>query len=346
MKKYIIVLIMAGLNLTACTTLRKSTSSTAGIEPDVFQYPTVVDLEVGDKIERTETWDFNPFDIQNLKDRKSNLIAEMVKTEKADVLLEAQSTYKKVPFGKRTLTISGYPAKYKDFRKANEEDIKAFRKLNGTDCETHGIVSQAPASGKIQAKTRTPKKKFSNTGREFVVRAGYALNGGLGAGLVGNMGYTFGGELNSYLKNNFYWNTGIDFSSKGFDKYTSEYRGYEHINVHTHALQIPLGIGYRLNLAKNFGVALNTSMLFSFDMSGDLTDKSYHGNNNGYGNSQGTTMSLRDYDNNYSIFDFGFNIRMDIWVSKVKLEIAYKPYLAKVCGTKCQSLSFGLGYAF
>lgn len=346
MKKYIIVLIIAGLNLTACTTLRKSTSSTASIEPDVFQYPTVVDLEVGNKIEKTETWNFNPFDKQKLKDREGNLIADMVKSENADVLLEAQSTYTKVPFGERTLTVSGYPAKYKDFRNATEEDIKAFKKLNGTDCENNNVVSQASASEKLQIQARTPKKKITNTGKEFVVRAGYALNGGLGTGLVGNMGYTAGCELNSYMKYNLYWNIGIDFSSKGFDKYRSEYRGYEDINIRTNALQIPLGIGYRLNLAKNFGVALNTSMLFSFDMSGNVTDKSYHSNNNGYNNSQGKSISLKDYDNNYSIFDFGFNIRMDIWISKIKLEVAYKPYLAKVCGTKCHSLSFGLGYAF
>ena len=146
------------------------------------------------------------------------------------------------------------------------------------------------------------------------------------------MGYTISGELNSYLKNNFYWNTGVDFSYKGF------LNNYEDIEILTHALQIPLGIGYRLNFAKNFGVAINTSMLFSFDLVGNVKDRGYHSNNH--------TMSLKDYDNNYSIFDFGFNIRMDIWISKVKLEVAYKPYLAKVCGEKCQSLSFGLGYAF
>lgn len=341
MKKYIIVLIIAGLNLTACTTLRKSTSSTASIEPDVFQYPTVVDLEVGDKIEKTETWYFNPFDKQKLKDREGNLIADMVKSEKADVLLEAQSTYTKVPFGERTLTVSGYPAKYKDFRNATEEDIKAFKKLNGTDCENHNVVSQASASEKLQIQTRTPKKKITNTGREFVVKAGYALNGGLGTGLVNSMGYTISGELNSYLKNNFYWNTGIDFSSKGFQKNSQKYNGNEEIEILTHALQIPLGIGYRLNFAKNFGVALNTSMLFSFDLVGNVKDRSYY-----YGRNNNSTMSLKDYDDNYSVFDFGFNIRMDIWISKVKLEVAYKPYLAKVCGRKFQSLSFGLGYAF
>lgn len=333
MKKYIIVLIIAGLNLTACTTLKKSTSSTASIEPDVFQYPTVVDLEVGNKIEKTETWNFNPFDKQKLKDREGNLIADMVKSENADVLLETQSTYTKVPFGERTLTVSGYPAKYKDFRNATEEDIKAFKKLNGTDCESHDHnISQTSAAGNIQTKARTTKQKIINTGKEFVVKAGFSLNGGLGTGLVNSMGYTISGELNSYLKNNFYWNTGVDFSYKGF------LNNYEDIEILTHTLQIPLGIGYRLNFAKNFGVAINTSMLFSFDLVGNVKDRGYHSNNH--------TMSLKDYDNNYSIFDFGFNIRMDIWISKVKLEVAYKPYLAKVCGKKCQSLSFGLGYAF
>lgn len=344
MKKYIIGLMIIGLNLTACTTVRKSTSTTANIDADIFQYPAVADIEVGKKIEKTETWEYNPFMVfPTLSERKSNMIADMVKSENSDILLETQSTYTRVPFGQRTLTISGYPAKYKDFRPATEEDIKAFKKLNGIESHDCLLQEEAAAQTTIDSKKekessieKRNKEKFHKTGREFVIRGAYAINGGLdGCGLVNEYGYSAGIEINSYIKKNFYWNTGLDFSSKSFikDKYDS-YNSDTEGTYKMHALQIPLGIGYRMNFNRTIGVSLNTSMLFSFDMSGQFE------------NSRNESYKIKEIDNDYSVFDFGFNIRMDIWISKVKFEVSYKPYIAKINGIRCQSLSFGLGYAF
>ena len=61
--------------------------------------------------------------------RKTNLQAEVIKAAGADVLLESQFVFTKRSFGERTLTVTGYPAKFKNFRKATPEDIEALSKV-------------------------------------------------------------------------------------------------------------------------------------------------------------------------------------------------------------------------
>ena len=100
---------------TSCSTMKKSTSTTMTVESGIYQYPTVADLDVKQKVEKQITWNF-----------KSNLVADIIKENKADVLLEPQVTFTKKSFGERTLTITGFPASFKNFRKANQEDLKAL----------------------------------------------------------------------------------------------------------------------------------------------------------------------------------------------------------------------------
>lgn len=118
------------LSATSCSTLRKSSSTALPIESSVRQYPTVVDLEVkGEKISKQVEWNFVPFNLgqPSLANRKQNLLADAVKEQEADILLEPQMTYTKVSFGKRTLTVTGYPATFKNFRKATSEDLEALK---------------------------------------------------------------------------------------------------------------------------------------------------------------------------------------------------------------------------
>lgn len=45
----------------------------------------------------------------------------------ADVLLEPQFHFEKTQYGQRSLTVSGYPATYKNFRKATDADLNAIK---------------------------------------------------------------------------------------------------------------------------------------------------------------------------------------------------------------------------
>lgn len=123
-----LALLLAALTLASCTTLRK-TAATSGVETHVCQYPTVADLNVLPKVERTVTWGFVPFNLgqPSLEVRKGNLLAETIKEAGADILLEPQFVYSKRSYGQRTLTVTGYPAQFKDFRKATKDDLEALK---------------------------------------------------------------------------------------------------------------------------------------------------------------------------------------------------------------------------
>ncbi len=129
MKRSIILLFTSiAIILTSCSTMKKSTSTTLNVESGIYQYPTVADLEVKQKIETKITWNYVPFNIGQppLDLRKNNLIADLIKENNADVLLEPQVTFTKRPFSTRSLTITGFPATFKNFRKASKEDLKAL----------------------------------------------------------------------------------------------------------------------------------------------------------------------------------------------------------------------------
>lgn len=121
--------------LSSCSTMRKSTSTDLQVEKAVYQYPTVADLNVQPKIEKKVSWGFVPFNLgqPSMANRKSNLMADAVKESAADVLLEPQLVYTKVPFGERTLTITGFPASFTNFRNATPEDLEALKIMKEAD---------------------------------------------------------------------------------------------------------------------------------------------------------------------------------------------------------------------
>ena len=129
MKKQMFLLLACGaLAFSSCSTMRQSTSSSVAIDASVYQYPTVADLDVRPKVEKTVEWSWYLFKFgrPSLELRKSNLMADVVKENGADVLLEPQMRYTKRPFGRRTLTVTGFPAVFKNFRMATPEDLKAL----------------------------------------------------------------------------------------------------------------------------------------------------------------------------------------------------------------------------
>lgn len=138
MKKYLLFVAVAALAcLSSCTTVRK-TATTSPIDTKVYQYPTVADLDVKNKIEKTVEWNFVPFNLgqPSYELRKQNTIAEIVKENGVDVLLEPQISFTKVSFGKRTLVITGYPAAFKSFRNATPADLEALKAVG--PCGSHG----------------------------------------------------------------------------------------------------------------------------------------------------------------------------------------------------------------
>lgn len=139
MKKILfVVAICSATLLTSCKTVYK-TSETADVKNNVNTYPEVADLEIQGKTTKTMTWSFRPFNIGEPKQStaKGNLIADVLKEHNADVLLEPQFHFEKTQYGQRKLTVTGFPATYKNFRKATDSDLNAIKVCNDANATTH-----------------------------------------------------------------------------------------------------------------------------------------------------------------------------------------------------------------
>lgn len=117
--------------VSSCTTLKKTTTAVE-VANGVYQYPVVAEMAVQEKTESTMEWSFRPFHIgePRLETAKGNLVADVLKQQNADVLLEPQFKFTKHPFGKRLLVVTGFPATYNGFRKATDADLEAIRATN------------------------------------------------------------------------------------------------------------------------------------------------------------------------------------------------------------------------
>jgi len=169
--KKLIYLILLLFILASCGSLKQTDYKVLDIESKVMQYPTLVNLEVQkESISGSVEWKKNIFsrDIP-LEVRIGNLVAEMTSKAKADILVEPRFTLEKGASGWRSkkITITGYPASYKNFRPATAEDIKVLKALNGDD-ECINNIKQAKtyrakiikrSNGFTNIKSRLFKKK-------------------------------------------------------------------------------------------------------------------------------------------------------------------------------------------
>ncbi|MBQ0141952.1 MAG: hypothetical protein KBT06_03990 [Prevotellaceae bacterium] len=127
-----LIFVFVAVCVSSCTTVRK-TATTVTVSSTISQYPTIADLDIIPvKKEKTYTWSWNPFKKEpSISVIKGNLIAEILKETEADVMLEPQFIQTKVSYGERSVSVSGYVAKFKDFRKATNEDLKALEVTKG-----------------------------------------------------------------------------------------------------------------------------------------------------------------------------------------------------------------------
>lgn len=150
-KLFFYIASLALLFCSSCTTITK-TSTIAEVKNVVVTYPEVADLDIQEKVSEAKTWNFFPFHIgePKLSTVKGNFIHEILKEKGGDVLLEPQFHFEKTSYGARTLTVTGYVAKYKNFRKATEADLKAIeackcaenttKKFNASSRKLFGII--------------------------------------------------------------------------------------------------------------------------------------------------------------------------------------------------------------
>ena len=123
MKTRILILTLFTTLFVSCSTTKKTTSTIRSMDingPGVIQIPVVVDLEViNTKVNGSYTMSTQDAQVDYLK---SKAIAIALQSTKADVLIEP--TYEIIEGnGIITVTVTGFPGTYKNFRTISKDDI-------------------------------------------------------------------------------------------------------------------------------------------------------------------------------------------------------------------------------
>lgn len=174
----------------------------------------------------------------------------------------------------------------------------------------------------------------ANAQSDIILRGGFATNNFVGDDYEKsdmNPGYNVGIELNNYINNGLYWNTGILFGSRGY-KY--EVPGKD-LKFRAHNFQIPLTVGYKYELDGGFALDGRIGGFFSTDIAGKSSS------------SIGETK-IGDMDG-YHRCDGGLLIGIGIWYQNINLDFAYQRGFADLNNYRDGSASnflIRLGYAF
>lgn len=273
MKKNIIAaLACTALLMASCNTVTM-TSDTLKVASDA-QSVTVADLDVKPRKEKTEEWNFVPFNIgqPSLAQRKNNLIAEIVNEQGADILVEPLVSFEKKLFGKRTLTISGRPATFKDFRKPTTSDIAAFNALKPGPAKKEVVSApQKERKAKPKAVASIKKKKathYLRAGFNFMKIAKTDTYEDEDVGDISRkLGYdfTFGFQKATRL-NGLYWGMEYGVGSRGFSEEWEEEDWKGEYNMICHNIHLsPITLGYQYAISENLKVDVHFGLYVSMD---------------------------------------------------------------------------------
>lgn len=330
--------------VASCTTVER-TATTTPVQASVKQYPTVADLDVKpEKVKRTENWNFSLFNIgrPSLAQRKKNLVADMVEGAKADVLVEPQYSYTKKLFGPRSLTISGYPATFKNFRPATDRDLKALAQVDPS-CERHAV-----AKTKGDTVIKVVKKDFRVTQRarrpkmpsRLGVVAGFNMNNIEADETDAMPGFHVGlcGEINFRVP--VYLTASLLYSQKGYKKEEIVYYGHNsgtnNLRVHAGYVEIPIMVGYRYGFNNGLSVFGETGPYFACGVLGKMRDD--HG-------SRGDTF----YGDFVDRLEAGWGFNVGVEYNRYSFRLGYELGFDKFCGNHLpenRNLMVGLAYMF
>lgn len=132
MKKLMAILSVC-LVFTSCSTIRTASSSSIDVTTHVVQYPVVVDLDVSPQMVTKEvSWTYleSLFNLTMIKKAESTIVYDMLEECNADILVEKRIQTTTVPFGRKTVSIKGYPAKFTNFRQLSDRELRAIEAVN------------------------------------------------------------------------------------------------------------------------------------------------------------------------------------------------------------------------
>lgn len=129
MKKIIFILMAASLLCACSTTLKVRSSRTSVVPAAVSLSPMTSDLVVSEtKAEGTFSVPKKKL-VRTKRAMEQEAVAAALAPTKSDVLVNPTYTYTYKGKWLMAVSVSGYPAKYANFRKVNDEDAEIIYKL-------------------------------------------------------------------------------------------------------------------------------------------------------------------------------------------------------------------------
>ena len=207
MRSTFIAAIGVSLALTSCSTIQH-TASTTDVDTQIYNL-TVADLKVAkERATTTAEWKWNPWSRLSLNSQKNTVTARLMQETKSDLIVDPQYTVERRGFMRGgTVTITGYPAKYENFRNMSPDEAKTIATVNGdlTMAVVDPVIAtssstkknkkaQRPATLSLSMKEAAAAHKFlSVTIGPSVGIGDYAMQPGFNLGLMyGKMGKHWG----------------------------------------------------------------------------------------------------------------------------------------------------------
>ena len=201
---------------------------------------------------------------------------------------------------------------------------------------------------------------YVKVGGAFCTLADIDSNEDVDLSTSSKLGYLVGIALDSKIgSKGWFWSAGLQLRSKGGKTETYWYENIydngaswtdnEHddntYNINT--LEIPLSIGYKLNIAKDLAVDLRIGGFIDYDLWGDVKHESY-GWYDGKSYDNGEEKNDLDDVEGYESFGYGALAGIGVWYKNFNLNFTYEYGLAETfdIGGKERNMLLTLGYAF
>ena len=169
-KSLILATVGAVAALSSCTSISDTAYTT--VPETMVVNMTVADIDVSpEQVTATTKWNWNPF--RTIKDHKSNADAKALRESGADVLIEpTYEVEKRGLFRGGSVTVTGHPGKFVNFRNMSEKDAELIATLKGNlGVATPMISTTAPSlvdklRPKKEPKAPKPKKEKAGPQKE------------------------------------------------------------------------------------------------------------------------------------------------------------------------------------
>lgn len=171
MKTSLIILAAgAALALSSCASVQY-TASSVKVDSDVYNL-TVADMDVStQKVSKTTSWKWNPLNTVSVAVEKDNTTAQLLEEAGADVLVEPQYVVKRRGiFRGGSVTVTGFPAKYKSFRSMTKDDAEILSLANGNPVLAAGQPCIVAGGQPCQMPSYASTKRVSTAKKQSVFR--------------------------------------------------------------------------------------------------------------------------------------------------------------------------------